>query len=73
MHYAEIQDSVGNLLKKERKTPFTDNRPGKTWLKLFLNRHKVITQRNTEIISKVRAVVTEKESSVVLRFQIVRG
>ncbi|KAG5876363.1 hypothetical protein JTB14_024966 [Gonioctena quinquepunctata] len=39
---------------------FTDYRPGKKWLKLFLQRHPKVTQRHNEIISKGRASVIEE-------------
>ncbi|CAH2015601.1 unnamed protein product [Acanthoscelides obtectus] len=61
MHSDEVKDSVQKVLKEtERDNPFTDDRPGKKWLQLFLQRHPTITQRNTEIISKARASVTEQ-------------
>nr|CAI5857573.1 unnamed protein product [Callosobruchus analis] len=61
MHPDEVKDSVQKVLKEtKRENPFTDDRPGKKWLQLFLRRHPNITQRNTEIISKARASVTEE-------------
>nr|CAH7762574.1 unnamed protein product [Callosobruchus chinensis] len=54
MHPDEVKDSVQKVLKEtKRENPFTDDRPGKKWLQLFL-------RRNTEIISKARASVTEE-------------
>ncbi|XP_022826400.1 uncharacterized protein LOC111356328 [Spodoptera litura] len=60
MHPEEVFDTVENFLTaNNRKSKFTGNRPGKKWLKLFLNRHPEITKRNAEVISKGRAAVTE--------------
>lgn len=61
MHPDEVKDSVQRVLKGiNRQNPFVDDRPGRKWLKLFLNRHKNVTQRNAEIISKARASVSEE-------------
>jgi len=60
MHPNEVKDSVQKVLKiASRPNPFLDDRPGDKWLKLFLQRHPEISKRNTEIISKSRASVTE--------------
>ncbi|KAJ8969389.1 hypothetical protein NQ314_001788 [Rhamnusium bicolor] len=60
MHPDELKDSVQRVLKTiNRPNPFVDDRPGRKWLKLFLNRHPKITQRSAEIISKARASVSE--------------
>ncbi|CAH1980043.1 unnamed protein product [Acanthoscelides obtectus] len=57
----EVKDSVQRVLKiVKRPNVFTDDRPGKKWMKLFLQRHPNVTKRNTEIISKGRASVTEE-------------
>lgn len=61
MHPSNVMDAVQNILKDgSRPNKFTDDRPGKKWLKLFLQRHPNIAKRNTEIISKSRASVTEE-------------
>ncbi|KAG5877343.1 hypothetical protein JTB14_030714 [Gonioctena quinquepunctata] len=61
MHPDEVKDSVQRVLKFfKRPNMFTDDGPGKKWLKLFLQRHPKVTQRNTKIISKGRASVTEE-------------
>lgn len=61
MHPDEVKDTVQRVLKAvNRATPFTDFRPGNKWLKLFIRRHPTITKRNTEIISKARAAVTQE-------------
>ncbi|KAG5896985.1 hypothetical protein JTB14_018500 [Gonioctena quinquepunctata] len=61
MHSDKVKDSVQRVLKFfKRPNMFTDDRPGEKWLKLFLQRHPKVTQRNTEIISKGRASVTEE-------------
>lgn len=60
MHPTEVKDAVQHILKETgRPNPFQENRPGDKWLKLFLQRHPNITKRNTEVISKSRAAVTE--------------
>ncbi|KAF0688765.1 Uncharacterized protein FWK35_00038508, partial [Aphis craccivora] len=58
----EVKDSVQLVLNAcKRPNPFTNNRPGPKWFELFLKRHSEITKRNTEIISKARAAVTEEK------------
>ncbi|KAJ8981850.1 hypothetical protein NQ317_017528 [Molorchus minor] len=60
IHPEEVKDSVQKVLKESsRPNKFIDDRPGTKWLKLFLLRHPEISKRNTEIISKSRASVTE--------------
>eukprot|EP00096_Caligus_rogercresseyi_P002404 TRINITY_DN14524_c0_g1_i1.p1 TRINITY_DN14524_c0_g1~~TRINITY_DN14524_c0_g1_i1.p1 ORF type:complete len:522 (-),score=119.31 TRINITY_DN14524_c0_g1_i1:8-1573(-) len=43
----DILNSIQNLILKDRnrKTPFTNNRPGKTWLQLFMSRHPVLNSK----------------------------
>lgn len=61
MHPDIVQDAVQKVLNSSgRKTQFTDNRPGRKWLDLFLKRHPTVVKRNTEIISKGRASVTSE-------------
>lgn len=60
MHPEEVKDAVQKVLKADpRPNKFTDDRPGDKWLKLFLRRYPEVSKRNTEIISKSRASVTE--------------
>ncbi|KAJ8978101.1 hypothetical protein NQ317_018967 [Molorchus minor] len=60
IHPEEVKDSVQRVLKESsRPNKFIDDRPGTKWLKLFLLRRPKISKRNTEIISKSRASVTE--------------
>lgn len=60
MHPESVKDAVQNVLKEvPRPNKFLNNRPGTKWLKLFLLRHPEISKRNTEIISRGRAAVTE--------------
>lgn len=62
MHENEVKDVVQRVIVEgKRPNPFTDNRPGKKWLELFLKRKPAIGKRNAEIISKARASVTETE------------
>lgn len=65
MHPDEVKDAVKKILQDiGRANPFTDDRPGEKWLKLFLGRHPQIARKNTEIISKSRASVTEESIRV---------
>jgi len=58
----DVKDSVQKVIKDfPRTTPFKDSRPGEKWMKLFLKRNSEITKRNTEVISKARAAVTEEK------------
>jgi len=60
----DVKDSVQKVIKDfPRTTPFKDSRPGEKWMKLFLKRNSEITKRNTEVISKARAAVTEEKIS----------
>lgn len=60
VHPENIKDSIQKVLKSSpRKKPFNDDRPGKKWLISFLKRRHEIGKKNTEIISKARATVTE--------------
>ncbi|GFN92466.1 tigger transposable element-derived protein 6-like protein [Plakobranchus ocellatus] len=42
-----------------RKTVFTDNKPGRTWLDGFLKRHPEVKQRKTSVLDEQRAHITE--------------
>lgn len=56
----EVKTAVQKVLKAcPRENKFVDDKPGEKWLQLFLRRHSDISKRNTEIISKSRASVTE--------------
>ena len=60
----DVLTSVQNMLNDnpDRSTTFKDNRPGKKWIELFMNRHKgQISVRVPERVSKARAGVTEAE------------
>ncbi|KAJ8952002.1 hypothetical protein NQ318_023442 [Aromia moschata] len=62
MHENEIKDVVQKVIVEDKRpNPFTDNRPGKKWLELFLKRKPAISKRNAEIILKARVSVTESE------------
>ncbi|KAF0761695.1 HTH CENPB-type domain-containing protein [Aphis craccivora] len=55
-----LKDSIQKFFKDSNKPNlFTDDRPGKKWFSLFPLRHQNIAKRNTELISKSRAAVTE--------------
>ncbi|XP_020295118.1 uncharacterized protein LOC109860446 [Pseudomyrmex gracilis] len=56
-----IQDTIKKLIEdSDLMTPFVFNRPGKTWIRLFLARHPELRTRVSEGISKGRAIVTEE-------------
>lgn len=58
----DVKDSVQKVIKDfPRNTPFKDSRPGEKWMKLFLKRNSEISKRNTEVISKAQAAVTEEK------------
>lgn len=60
IHPETLIDSIQKILKETNKpNTFTDDRPGKKWLSLFLKRHQNIANRNAELISKSRAAVIE--------------
>ncbi|KAF6198503.1 hypothetical protein GE061_008251 [Apolygus lucorum] len=61
LHPEDVKDSIQGLLTESpRENPFTNNRPGIKWFNLFLKRHPEIKKRNTEVISKCRAEVTNE-------------
>ena len=43
----------------DRKTPFKDGRPGETWWRAFMDKHKELAVRIPERVSKARAGVSE--------------
>lgn len=62
MHEEDLKDAVQKVLNDSKRTTiFNNNRPGKKWVELFLKRHPEISKRNTEVISKARATVTESK------------
>nr|UUG47255.1 ORF42 [Bracoviriform inaniti] len=61
MHPEDVKDAVQKIVVEEKRpNPFTNNRPGKKWFSLFLQRNPDIALKNTEILSKARASVTEE-------------
>lgn len=48
------------LNTQSRVTKFVDNRPGRSWLKSFMNRNKSISVRLVQNINRSRAAVTEE-------------
>lgn len=58
---SELLDSVQHLIQElQRKNPFLDNRPGKTWYNAFLKRHPVIGIRMAQNLTSSRAAVKEE-------------
>lgn len=63
MNSEAVIDSVKKIVEEDPELNGCfdgKNRPGKQWLKLFLRRHPEISKRNSEVISKGRAAVTEE-------------
>lgn len=57
----DLLNTVHKIIRdNERKNPFNQNRPGKTWYSLFMKRHPILSIREPEGISKGRGVVTEE-------------
>ena len=60
MHHMILREAVKKVLDKiGRPNPFEHNMRGLKWLKLFLKRHPEIKHKRTEMLSRVRAAVTE--------------
>lgn len=58
----DIQASVKTFLDAvERKTPFTNNVPGKNWYKAFLRRHPLLVHRTSESVTSASANVAEAD------------
>lgn len=56
-----LLNTVQKIIKdSNRKTPFKDDRPGKTWMRAFMKRNPNLALREVENISKGRAVVRQK-------------
>lgn len=56
----DLLDTVQKIIKTEKRdNPFKDDRPGRTWLRLFFKRNPYLSLREAETISKGRAVVTK--------------
>lgn len=51
----DVRETVAKIFEIKS----SDHKPGKKWMKLFLQRYPEITKRLSEIISKTRASVTE--------------
>lgn len=55
-------ECVQKFIKKSgRETPFTEDRPGKKWLKLFMNRHPILSRRIPQNLTCIRASVSEEK------------
>lgn len=59
---AELTGVVKSILDADgRKTPFTDNRPGRQWLRKFFERHPELTIRTTIQFGKERAIISREK------------
>lgn len=57
----ELKDCVKTILDlQQRSTIFKHNRPGRSWCKSFLQRHRTLSIRLAENLNKSRASVTEE-------------
>lgn len=57
----ELLDSVQRIIiEQDKTTPFTDNRLGKKWYNLFLNRHPILSERTAQNLTTARDAVTEE-------------
>lgn len=58
----QLLDSVQQIIiNSNRTTPFTNNRPGKTWYQAFLRRHPDISERVAQNFTTSRDNVTEQQ------------
>ncbi|XP_071653661.1 uncharacterized protein [Temnothorax longispinosus] len=49
------------VVELERKTPFTNNRPGRHWYEAFCRRHKELSERIAQNLTYSRASATEEK------------
>lgn len=49
------------VISKNRKTPFTNGRPGKHWYQSFMKRHPNLSERVAQSLTKARASVCEQD------------
>ncbi|XP_064292244.1 uncharacterized protein LOC128672662 [Plodia interpunctella] len=57
----ELLDSVQRIIVDQQKnTPFANNRPGRKWYNLFLNRHPTLSERKAQNLNTARDAVTEE-------------
>lgn len=49
------------ITKMEKKTPFHDGRPSKTWYQSFLRRNKELSEKMSQNLTKRRALVSKEE------------
>ena len=60
---AQIKEAVKMILEKTKsKTPFNENRPGKTWFYAFLRRHPHIKMLRVEKLEQARAMACTQEN-----------
>lgn len=59
---SSLQFKVKSFLKAHpRTTPFVDDLPGKTWIRLFLRRHPELSLRTPESVTLASSRVSEKD------------
>lgn len=57
-----LLDSVKKIvITGELKTPFKNNRPGRSWFLSFMARHPDLSKKHAEYINKARAMITEEK------------
>lgn len=58
----QLLRSVQMYLKTtKRKTPFTENLPGRKWYEGFRNRHPIISEKISQDLTTSRAAITEEK------------
>ena len=63
MHKNALKDAVQEILKEtDRPNTFADDRPGKTWINLFLKRHPEITNTNAQNFYLRQELLLQKEA-----------
>ncbi|XP_014234990.1 uncharacterized protein LOC106657828 [Trichogramma pretiosum] len=61
MHPKVVKSAIKGVLDiAHRQTKFTNNLPGEKWFQFFLGRHPKIGLKNSEVLTKSRASVTEQ-------------
>lgn len=57
----DLLNTVEKIVKEKKiQTPFKNNRPGQKWYQGFLKRHKDLSLREAEGLTKARSIITEE-------------